>query len=111
MYTQTHVYEKVNQMFFKDYPKYKNLPVIPVQTRRGGKNVLDELAKEGLDLFDVAEILENGYKTHRKRRKDVIERCINKGNKTIEVVVQKSFCFEEEVWEIIHAGSFTKKKR
>ena len=36
---------------------------------------------------------------------------INKGNKTIEVVVQKSYCFEEEVWEVIHVGSFTKKKR
>ena len=98
-------------MYFENYPKYKDLPIIPVQTKKGGKNVLDELAKEGLDLFDVAEILEKGYETHRKRREGVIERYLDKDDKTIEVVVQKSYCFEEEVWEVIHAGSFAKKKR
>jgi len=98
-------------MYFENYPKYKDLPIIPVQSKKGGKNVLDELSKEGLDLFDVAEILEKGYETHRKRRDGVIERYLDKGDKTIEVVVQKSYCFEEEVWEVVHAGSFMKKKR
>lgn len=98
-------------MFFEDYPKYKGIPIIPVQSKRGGKNVLDEMARLGLDLFDVARILEEGYETHRKRREGVIEKCFNKGNKAIEVVVQKSYCFEEEVWEVIHVGSFTKRRR
>ncbi len=98
-------------MFFDSYPTYKGLPLIPVQSKRGGKNVLEELAKLNLDLFDVAEVLEDGYESHRKRKEDVIERYLDKGDKTVEAVIQKSNCFEQEVWEVIHVGIFTKKKR
>lgn len=91
---------------------YQGLPIMIVQTRKAQKNVLDELAKYGLDLEDVAEILENGYDCYRsKRRKGVLERCIDKSNKTIKVVVQKGFIeFDgKECWELIHVGKFSKR--
>ena len=50
-------------------PTYKNLPIIPVQTRRGQKNVIDELAKHGMDLDDVAEVLSEGYDCSRSKRR------------------------------------------
>ncbi len=93
-------------------PTYQGLPIITVQTRRGQKNVLDELIKHEMDLDDVTEILEEGYDCSRsKRRKGVLEKCIDKGNKTIKVVVQRGFIeFEgKDCWEIIHVGKFTRR--
>lgn len=95
-------------------PTYQGLPIIPVQTRRGQKNVIDELAKHGMDLDDVAGILNEGYDCSRsKRRKGVLEKCIDRGNKTIKVVVQQGYIeFEgKECWELIHVGIFTKRQR
>ena len=93
-------------------PNYQGLPIIPVQTRRGQKNVIDELAQNVMDLDDVAEILNEGSDCSRsKRRKGVLEKCINRGNKTIKVVVQRGFIElgNEECWELIHVGKFTKR--
>lgn len=98
-------------MIFGDYPKYKGLCIVPAQSSKGGKNVLDEMARVGIDLDDVAEILEKGYESHRKRKKDIVEKYFDRGDKTIEVVVMKSNVFEEDVWEVIHVGMFTKKLR
>jgi KaiC/GvpD/RAD55 family RecA-like ATPase len=71
-------------------PTYEGLPIIPVQTRRGQKNVIDELAKHGMDLDDAAIVLNEGHNCARsRRRKGVLEKCFDKGNKTIKVVVQK----------------------
>jgi len=94
-------------------PTYQNLPIIPVQTRRGQKNVIDELAHHGMDLDDVAEVLNEGYDCSRsKRRKGVLEKCINRGNKTIKVVVQRGFIEidGQECWELIHVGKFTRRQ-
>lgn len=93
-------------------PTYQGLPIITVQTRRGQKNVLDELVKYGMDLDDVAEILNEGYDCARsKRRKGVLERCIDKGKKTIKVVVQRGFIELDgkECWELIYVGKFSRR--
>lgn len=94
-------------------PTYKGLPIITVQTRKGQKNVLDELAYYGMDLYDVQEILNEGYDCSRsQRRKGVLEKCVDRGNKTNKVVVQKGFIEIDgkECWELIHVGKFTKRR-
>ena len=93
-------------------PAYQGLPIITVQTRRGQKNVLDELVKYGMDLYDVEEILNEGYDCSRsKRRKGVLEKCIDRGNKTIKVVVQRGYIELDgkECWELIHVGKFSRR--
>lgn len=97
---------------FLNAPTYKGLPIITVQTRRGQRSVVDELIKHKMDLYDVAEILKNGYDCSRsKRREGVIERCVDKGNKTIKVVLQKGFIELDGCgcWELIHVGKFTRR--
>lgn len=94
-------------------PTYQGLLIIPVQTRKGQKNVIDELSRYGMDLDDVKRVLDDGYDCSRsKRRKDVLEKCIDKGNKTIKVVVQRgSIEFNGgECWELIHVGKFTRRR-
>ena len=93
-------------------PTYQGLPIITVQTRRGQKNVLDELLKHDMDIYDVAKVLNEGYDCSRsKRRKCVLEKCIDRGNKTIKVVVQKGFIELDGkgCWELIHVGKFARR--
>lgn len=94
-------------------PAYEGLPIITVQTRRGQKNVVDELVEHGMDLDDVAEVLKEGYDCSRSnRRKGVLEKCIDRGNKTIKVVVQRGFIEldGQDCWELIHVGKFTRRR-
>lgn len=85
--------------------RYKGLRLIPSKT--AGR----ELIKYGFMIEDCKEILEKGY-SPRKRAKDTIEKWMDYGNKTYNVVVVKSFnyLYNEEVYLIIHFGEFTKKK-
>ncbi len=84
--------------------RYKGLRLIP------SKSASEELFKHGLMLCFCKEILENGYDAPRKRAKDTEERWLNRGSKTYNVVVVRSFnyLYNEEVWLIIHVGRFTK---
>ena len=61
-------------------------------------------------IEDCKEILEKGY-SPRKRKKDTIEKWMDYGNKTYNVVIVKSFNYmnNEEVYLITHFGMFTKK--
>lgn len=94
-------------------PTYQGLPILTVQTRKGQKNVLDELAYFGMDLYDVQEILNEGYNCSRsQRRKGIVEMCVHRDNKIVKVVVQKG-CIEingKECWELIHVGKFSKRR-
>ncbi|WP_456474230.1 hypothetical protein [Candidatus Pyrohabitans sp.] len=86
--------------------KWRGLPVIPSRT------ALEEMYREDLLIHDVVEILENGYDCARSRRKrDVIERCVDRKSKTLKAVVAKSYNYdmESEVWVITHVGRFTKR--
>ena len=85
--------------------RYNGLRLIPSKT--AGR----ELLKYGFMIEDCKEILEKGY-SPRKRKKDTIEKWMDYGNKTYNVVVVKSFNFlyNGDVYLIIHFGEFTKKK-
>ena len=84
---------------------YKELRLIPSKT--AGR----ELIKYGFMIEDCKEILEKGY-SPRKRKKGTIEKWMDYGDKTYNVVVVKSFnyLYSEDVYLITHFGKFTKKK-
>ena len=50
-------------------------------------SAMQELMQEGMTLYDVVEILENGYDAPRKRKKGTIEKWLDKGKKTYNVVI------------------------
>ena len=88
------------------YLKWRGIPVIP------SRRALDEMCREDLLIHDVIEILENGYDCARSRRKrDIVERCMDRKSKTLKVVVAKSYNYDlkSEVWVITHVGRFTKR--
>ncbi|MFH0815399.1 MAG: hypothetical protein V1934_01080 [Methanobacteriota archaeon] len=67
-----------------------------------------ELSELGLDLFDVLDILENGYDCERSKRKvGTVERCKRDGRKVLKVVVVDSLqeWDESRVWLVVHAGA------
>lgn len=71
-----------------------------------------ELLKENLDLYDVLEVLENGF-SPSKRKKGIVEKCLVKGRKIVKVVValnERRYPEgdSERYWTLIHAGRFTK---
>ena len=74
-----------------------------------------ELVREGKDLYDVLEILESGYIV-KKRKKDIIEKALRKGNKEFRAVIAKTQIqypdgFIEYVWRLIHFGKIAYKKK
>lgn len=104
--------QEIQPKLLKLYETVPNSNIILACVRRGEIEFLDELLKHGIDLYDVEEILNEGYDCSRsKRRKGVLERCIDKGNKTIKVVVQQGFIELDgkECWELIHVGKFSRR--
>ncbi len=85
--------------------KYKGLILIP------SKSAAREMIKHGLMIIDCKEILENGYNAPRKRSENIEEKWVDRGNKTYNVVIVKSFnyFYKEEVYLIMHVGKFTRK--
>ncbi|MBW2990613.1 hypothetical protein KY348_02820 [Candidatus Woesearchaeota archaeon] len=85
--------------------RYKKIRLIP------SKSAARELLKYGLTIEDCKEILESGY-APRKRGKDTIEKWMDSGNDTYNVVIVKSYnyLYQEDVYLIKHVGKFTKKK-
>ncbi len=84
--------------------RYHGLRLIP------SKAAAEELAKYGLMIQSCKKILEEGYDAPRKRAKDTEEKWLDRGNKTYNVVVVRSFnyMYNEDVWLITHLGKFTK---
>ena len=72
-----------------------------------------ELMKEAKTLFDVVEVLEEGYHSPRKRKPEIIEKWLDKGSKTFEAVIAKDYdeIMKENIWKLIHFGKFSKRKR
>ncbi len=76
-----------------------------------------ELMKEGNDLTDVLEILEEGYDCSASRRKsNIIEKCLRKGDKEYKAVIAETEVtypdnYIEKVWRLIHFGKITYKKQ
>ena len=75
-----------------------------------------ELLKYNKDLMDVSEILNEGYVCGTKRKSNIIEKCMRKGDKEFKVVVAKTSIrypdnYREYVWRLIHFGRVAFKKR
>ncbi|MFH1212050.1 MAG: hypothetical protein V1659_03935 [Candidatus Woesearchaeota archaeon] len=85
---------------------YAGLRLLP------SKSAARELIDCGLMIEDCKEILELGYEP-RERKKGTIEKWLDVGRKTYNVVAVKSynFLYQEEIYFIIHVGKFTKKLR
>jgi hypothetical protein len=85
--------------------RYEGLRIAPTRAAQR------ELFKLGMDIQDCLDILKNGY-SPRKRAKGTVERWLDKGNKTFNVVVAKDYdeIRHEECWVLIHLGKFTKRK-
>ena len=79
---------------------YKGKPILPTKT------ALSELSEIDVNLYEVPEILEKGFEI-RKRKKNIIERGIQRGNKIINVVVVDLGGY----YKLIHAGKFTLSKK
>ena len=72
-----------------------------------------ELVQQEKSLDDVLVILEQGYDAPRKRKDGVIERWLDKGDKTFNVVVARNYneIMKEPCWVLIHVGKFTRRKK
>jgi len=71
-----------------------------------------ELLHEGKTLFFAWEVLENGYDAPRRRGSSTMERWLDKGKKTYNAVIARSYdeIMKEEVWVLIHFGKFTRRR-
>jgi hypothetical protein len=81
------------------YPEWKGLPIIPSDA------AMRELFDSKMDLIDVKEILELGYDCAKsKRKKEVLERCLERKGKSIKVVVAKGYNYslKTDCWVVIH---------
>ena len=79
---------------------YKGKPILPT------KAALNELSEIDLDLYEVPEVLEKGFEI-RKRKGNIVEKGIQRGNKVINVVVVDL----GDYYKLIHAGEFTLSKK
>ena len=74
-------------------------------------SAMQELMQEGKTVYDVVEILENGYDAPRKRKSGTIEKWLNKGKKTYNAVIVKDYheILKEDCWVLIHFGKFSRR--
>ena len=72
-----------------------------------------ELIGEEKTLFDVVEILGQGYDAPRKRKEGTIEKWMDKGNKTFNAVIVQDYneVMMEDCWVLIHFGKFTRRRK
>ena len=89
------------------HPSFKGLPIVPSRT------AMNEMTRLGMDEWDILQMLEEGYNCYASKRKEgTLEKCINKGNKTIKAVVVRShnWSLDCDVWVITHVGKFSKRR-
>ena len=74
-------------------------------------SAMKELMQEGKTVYDVVEILENGYDAPRKRKQGTVEPWLDKGKKTYNVVIAKDYheILKEDCWVLIHFGKFSRR--
>jgi len=83
------------------FPRYQNKEL------KATKNSSHELWELKKDLWDVLKILEKGYEcSASKRKENILERCIKKGNIIFKAVVADC----EDYLLLIHFGKFTRRK-
>ena len=73
-------------------------------------SAMQELMQEGKTIYYVVEILENGCEAPRKRKEGTIEKWLDKGKKTYNVVIVKDYheILREDCWVLIHFGKFSR---
>ncbi len=73
-----------------------------------------EMLELSMILDEAVEVLEKGHDCARSRRSPgTIERCLDRGKKTVKVVVAESVRRhpeEEEVWLITHVGLIGRRR-
>ena len=85
-----------------EFPRYQNKEI------KATKNASEEMWNHKKDLWDVYEILEKGYDCSTSKRKaNVLEKCIRKGNDVFKTVVVDC----GDYFLTIHFGKFTYKRR
>ncbi|MEW6070423.1 MAG: hypothetical protein AB1485_07390 [Candidatus Thermoplasmatota archaeon] len=93
------------------YPEYRGRRILPT------RSAYRDLENLTLDLFEILDVLENGYDCPKgKRRAGIIERCLRKGKKVLRVVIAEGkFLYPdgyvEDVYWLIHVSEETFKKR
>ena len=72
-------------------------------------SAMRELMKEEKTLYDVVKILEQGYDAPRKRKVGTIEKWLDVGKKTFNVVIALDYneIMKEDCWVLIHFGKHT----
>lgn len=72
-----------------------------------------ELIKHEKTLLDVVKILGQGYDAPRKRKAGTIEKWLDRGNKTFNVVLVKDYdeIMKEDCWVLVHCGKFTRRRK
>lgn len=87
--------------------KYKGLKIIV------SDSAMRELIKHEKSLYEILDILEEGYDAPRQRAEGTEEKWLDKGNKTFNVVICKDYneVLNEEVWVLIHFGKFARKNK
>lgn len=88
------------------YPMFQGLSIVPTKTAH------QEMEASDMDLFDVCAILEDGYNcSSSKRKKNVVEKCLDRKRKTYKVVIAKSYNYsrQEDIWLLIHVGVFRRR--
>lgn len=100
----TYVYYICLISMFND--KYKGLRIVV------SDSAMRDLMNEEKTLYDVVNILEDGYDAPRQRKAGTIERWLDKGSKTLNAVVVKDYneIMKEDCWVLIHFGKFTRRK-
>lgn len=74
-------------------------------------SAMRELMQEEKTIYDVVNILENGYDAPRKRKLGTIEKWLDKGKKIYNVVIIKDYheILKEDCWVLIHFGKFSRR--
>ena len=82
-----------------EYPSFEEKPLIPT------KDAQREIDEIGLALWQVKDVLEQGYDcSGSKRARNIIEKCLYRKNKEIRVVVALVEWNKGIFWRIIHVG-------
>ncbi|MBI4171023.1 MAG: hypothetical protein HY514_04960 [Candidatus Aenigmarchaeota archaeon] len=82
-----------------EYPLFEGRPLVPT------KDCQREMDEIMLNLWQVKDVLEQGYDCSRSRRaQSTVERCLYRKGKEIRVVAALVEWREGSFWRIIHVG-------
>lgn len=89
------------------FVRYKGLVLVPSYA------AAQELMREGKELLDALDVLQNGKDAPRKRKKGTFEKWLSKRKKTYNAVIVKDYNekMQEEVWVLVHFGKFSRRKK